>query len=282
MTRSIVGKKFDRLLVTGVHKVVLTPSGSRKYQLTTRCDCGATHLVWEMVLRRQKTSMCTACRTRLKPICSHPLSSVWNGLNDRCHNPNSTMYKHYGGRGIEVCQAWRRSSDALASRAAFWRFVADMGERPDGFTIERLDVNKGYSPDNCVWLEPAKQQLNKQNTRIADGKKLADLERAHGLAIGSITATAKRLGVPVEAAVDALKHHSTGRVAWKRLLGLHRAKKAVRANIHNMKRYNFYLPEALVAEAQELAAKRGTSVSEVLRRSLDAYLKAWKARNGQQ
>ena len=76
----------------------------------------------------------------------------WAGMKARCNNPNNVAYIHYGGRGITYCTKWET-----------WEgFYADMGERPEGFTIERINVNENYSPENCIWLERKKQGTNKR------------------------------------------------------------------------------------------------------------------------
>jgi hypothetical protein len=72
----------------------------------------------------------------------------------RCRNPKGARWKHYGGRGITVCARWE----------TFANFLADMGERPPGHTIERLDVNGNYEPSNCTWL-PAMLQADNRRPR---------------------------------------------------------------------------------------------------------------------
>lgn len=76
----------------------------------------------------------------------------WVAMKQRCNNPNNKAYIHYGGRGITYCEEWET-----------WEgFYKDMGERPQGYTLERVDVNGNYEPANCVWLESKKQQANKR------------------------------------------------------------------------------------------------------------------------
>jgi len=85
-----------------------------------------------------------------------PEYQVWLQMKGRCHNPNNKRFHLYGGRGIEVCQRWRES---------FPDFLRDMGERPAGGTLERVDNNKGYCPENCVWADQIQQIKNRRNTK---------------------------------------------------------------------------------------------------------------------
>ena len=86
-----------------------------------------------------------------------PENYIWRAMIQRCTNPLNAAWEHYGGRGINICDRWLQ----------FENFLADMGNRPEkGYSIERVDNNKGYFPSNCIWLERCKQLLNTRRNRL--------------------------------------------------------------------------------------------------------------------
>ena len=110
-------------------------------------------------------------------------------MKQRCHNPNAFGFHRYGGRGIKVCDRWRTSFDT---------FLLDMGPRPDGLWIERKDNDGDYAPDNCVWVSPAAQYLNKSHTIYIEheGERvtLAELARRLGVDYQSLHARYRKRG----------------------------------------------------------------------------------------
>ena len=81
---------------------------------------------------------------------------TWQAMKQRCYYPKANGYKDYGGRGVRVCEAWKKS---------FRQFFQDMGDRPDGCSLDRIDTDGDYSPSNCRWSTGSEQQLNKRYAR---------------------------------------------------------------------------------------------------------------------
>lgn len=119
----------------------------------------------------------------------HPEHYTWRTMVQRCHNPNAQAYHLYGGRGITVCERWKK----------YENFLADMGKRPTGATLDRIDNNKGYSPDNCRWASRSEQQKNKSTTR----------RYTDGVFTGTLVECAKHIGISKELAHYRWKKHQT-------------------------------------------------------------------------
>lgn len=147
------------------------------------CDCGAECNVSTKNLRKGHTKSCGCLHkeglvSRLKRhgMAKSKIWTVWHSMVERCTKPYSTSFARYGGRGIQVCDRW----------LVFENFYQDMGEVPDGCSIDRIDVNGNYSPDNCRWADADTQRNNKRNSVIAE---------INGVAL-TLAQWSRKLGVP--------------------------------------------------------------------------------------
>lgn len=153
------GNKFGKLTV-----IDRWPIGTTKRPLwRCICECGKETSYTLNDLKKVFSCGCSQYESRprkhgfttkgKKKISAY---HVWSGMKDRCLNPNNMNYRHYGGRGISVCERW------LDKEAGFVNFLEDMGDRPQGKSLDRVDNSKGYSPDNCRWSSPLEQASNRR------------------------------------------------------------------------------------------------------------------------
>lgn len=178
----IVGKRFGRLIVICYdHSVGYIP------YFLCKCDCGNTKIIQKYNLIEGKTISCGCYQKERASAASkisddrHLLKSIHGAMIRRCTNPSDRNYHSYGGRGITVCEDW-------LSMNAFCDWAHANGYKP-GLSIERIDVNKGYNPDNCCWVEKSRQFYNlRKSVRLTyNGKTQTMAEWAKELGLPSST-----------------------------------------------------------------------------------------------
>ena len=222
------GKRYGNLTVLKFAHV------KRGVHWLCQCDCGNTAVVAGHHLRRGGVTTCGCVHYKANGMSGSPVYKVWQQIKERCYNPKNTHYKNYGGRegqAITVCARWLES---------FVNFFEDMGERPfDGATVERVDNDSGYSPDNCVWATRHEQMANSRAAKLltfnGETKCLAEWARSLGIDQKTITYRLKHWGLekalstpvtpPNRRRVRMLTYngetHPLGE--WARKLGINRA-----------------------------------------------------------
>lgn len=180
---NLTGKLFGRLLV------ISEAPREEKYRWVLwrcKCECGNEHIVKTQALMNGSTRSCgclflDTARAKGRAKRTHGATNTrtynkWVAMKGRCSNENNQKFKNYGGRGIKVCERWANS---------FSNFLADMGEAPEGMSLDRIDPNGDYTPENCRWATQKTQQNNRTNNVIlqVDGKRMTLSEAARHVGI---------------------------------------------------------------------------------------------------
>jgi len=157
----MIGKKFGKILVLeNIENKTINDSSKVK----CLCDCGNIKSIRSLLLRKGIYTDCGCVRIRRNSFLKHELFVTWKDMNSRCYYPKAQYYKNYGGRGIKVCDRWRNKINGLEN------FINDMGDRPKGYSLDRKDNNKDYSPRNCRWATNTQQCRNRTNNRLFEYK----------------------------------------------------------------------------------------------------------------
>ena len=192
----LTGKKFGRLLVLCREKRT-----DRGAVWKCVCDCGKEITTREYSLLSGHTKSC-GCRRKEFGI-KHGYSSdifyrYWRCMMSRCYKTNNASYPFYGGRGIYVCDDWHEFKK--------FRAWAEASNYADGKTLDRVDVEKGYSPENCRWATKKEQARNRRNNVMYKGKSLAEWAENVGLPYWKVYNRIRNNGWPIEEALGIAPH----------------------------------------------------------------------------
>lgn len=155
----MTGQRYGRL-------IALEYKGDSRWLF--KCDCGRAHEAQGKDVRTGATSSCGCLHQELRHVVTRthghtvernpsPTFSSYNAMKARCHNPKNLSFDRYGGRGIRICARWLES---------FETFLADMGERPVGMTLDRIDGDGNYEPGNCRWTTHGEQVRNQRSNTL--------------------------------------------------------------------------------------------------------------------
>lgn len=160
----LTGRLFGRLTVVRFDHREHYPGGTKIFWLC-KCSCGAEKVINANRLCMGRSVSCGTCEKPGGNREDWPGYSSLKGAVGRCYNPRNTAYKDYGGRGIGICDRWRFGADG---KTGFECFYEDMGPRPLGKTLDRIQVGGDYEPSNCRWATKKQQQQNQRRAIYAD------------------------------------------------------------------------------------------------------------------
>jgi len=145
--KDISNQKFGKLLaIKPSHQV------KKQYFWLCKCDCGNECIISGNRLRYNRTQSCGCIVKTQNGLSKSGAYRSWNAMMQRCYNEKSISYKRYGALGIKVCDYWH----------IFVNFLKDMGDRSDGFSLDRIDPWGNYELNNCRWATPKQQAINKR------------------------------------------------------------------------------------------------------------------------
>lgn len=183
----LTGQRFGRLIA--LRPSTLKTVAGKRWECV--CDCGGTTVTTSLKLRSGHTTSCGCYQREATALASrthgHANRSrtyrTWKEMRQRCLNPKSDKYQWYGGRGIQICERW----------ASFENFLADMGERPIGKTIDRIDNDGHYELGNCRWATHKEQTRKQKAVKLNEG--LVEQLRADRAAGMTYRALGRKYGI---------------------------------------------------------------------------------------
>lgn len=152
--RDLIGLKFGKL-------TVIDSCGCDKYKhymSKVRCECGKEYIVPDTELIYGRRDGCRSCNMKKHGMTNTPLFERWSSMKQRCYDKNHNNYKHYGGRGIVMCDEWENDFQS------FYDWSVENGYK-ENLTIDRIDNNGNYEPSNCRWVDMKTQSNNRRTNR---------------------------------------------------------------------------------------------------------------------
>ena len=158
VAENLSGQQFNRL--TAIDRDI---EKTKRVYWRCKCECGKAVSVAACDLKSSHTKSCGCVNqeSRVTNNTKHgynrtPIYVAWSNMWARCTNPKRRDYKNYGGRGITVCDTWK----------SFEAFLADMGDKPQNKSLDRINNDKGYAPENCRWATSSEQRRNQRPLHI--------------------------------------------------------------------------------------------------------------------
>lgn len=198
-----IGERFGRLVIVAEAEPERNKAGHSRRRVVARCDCGTEKIIRNPPALRMGGWLSCGCHQKdtvrsrsykhgmtvgYKPTAMY---TTWQGMLDRCYNPNSEHYHRYGGRGISVCERWYNDAKA---------FAEDMGDKPTRFhSIDRIDQDGNYCPENCRWADKRQQARNRSTNIIVehDGRDWVLIDLCEKLGVSyALVCSRKKRGLP--------------------------------------------------------------------------------------
>lgn len=183
----IIGKRFNKIVVIGRAKDYTQPNGRVRRMYNCKCDCGKEFIVRQDALKTIESCGCkrdkdNAIRQTKHSLSSSRLYNIYNSMMGRCYNMKLADFNRYGGRGIHVCDEWKND------RTKFFEWAHKSGYKEDDYqlSLERIDVNGNYEPENCKWIAIKEQYYNRRNSIRIGNLSLSEFCRRAGLKYSSV------------------------------------------------------------------------------------------------
>ena len=177
---NMIGSRFHRLVVEAYAPDYIAPDGKHFTNCLCRCDCGKEKIIRSDALKSGGTVSC-GCLSREKHTTHHGtkerLFKVWRDMRNRCYNPNRESYKHYGAKGVRICDEWRDDYPKFRE----WALANGYDENAprSQCTIDRINPFGDYEPSNCRWADAKTQARNRRSNYVKRDYDAEDSVAAH-------------------------------------------------------------------------------------------------------